>query len=203
MWTRWRFNGITFLGMTTTITYRRATPDDALCIGVLATQVFLDTYAPHGIRPDLAREALACYAPEVVATHLADPDVHFVLAEAGRPSGCVCGAGTGPALPCVRRGHRRNSPPVRATQLPSPRHRERAVHPSRTTGRAVGPQRRLADRVVWQCTGAGVLSRAWAMPISGALSTLLKTRCTKTGFLLKPRVAKTVCALQGFSCAGP
>lgn len=64
-----------------TIAYRKATADDALCIGVLATQVFLDTYAPNGIRPDLAREALACYAPEVMATHLANPNVHFVLAE--------------------------------------------------------------------------------------------------------------------------
>lgn len=63
------------------ITYRRATADDALCIGVLATQVFLDTYAPNGIRPDLAREALSCYTPEVMAAHLAQPGVHFVLAE--------------------------------------------------------------------------------------------------------------------------
>ena len=67
--------------MTIAFTYRRATTEDALCLGVLATQVFLDTYAPQGIRPDLAREALACYSPEVMAAHLADPNVHFVLAE--------------------------------------------------------------------------------------------------------------------------
>ncbi len=35
---------------------RTGVPDDALCIGVLATQVFLDTYATSGIRPDLAYE---------------------------------------------------------------------------------------------------------------------------------------------------
>lgn len=67
--------------MTNAITYRRATSEDALCIGVLAAQVFLDTYAPHGIRPDLAREALACYSPEVMAQHLDDPNTHFILAE--------------------------------------------------------------------------------------------------------------------------
>lgn len=67
--------------MTATIVYRAATHEDALCIGVLATQVFLDTYAPQGVRPDLAREALACYSPELMAAHLADPGVHFMLAE--------------------------------------------------------------------------------------------------------------------------
>lgn len=29
--------------------FRRATPDDALCLSVLATQVFLDTYATGGV----------------------------------------------------------------------------------------------------------------------------------------------------------
>lgn len=70
--------------MKTSITYRTATPDDALCIGVLATQVFLDTYAPQGIRPDLAREVLAGYSTELMAAHLADPKMRFVLAESDR-----------------------------------------------------------------------------------------------------------------------
>ena len=39
-------------------TLRPATADDALCLGVLAMQVFLDTYATEGIRPPIAREAL-------------------------------------------------------------------------------------------------------------------------------------------------
>ena len=39
-------------------TLRPATADDALCLGVLAMQVFLDTYATDGIRPPIAREAL-------------------------------------------------------------------------------------------------------------------------------------------------
>lgn len=52
---------------------RPATPADALCLGVLATQVFLDTYATTGIRPALAREVLRAYSTEAFATCLADP----------------------------------------------------------------------------------------------------------------------------------
>jgi diamine N-acetyltransferase len=63
------------------VTLRAATPDDALCIGVLATQVFLDTYATEGIRPAIAREALATMAPAVFALLLADPALRFMLAE--------------------------------------------------------------------------------------------------------------------------
>jgi diamine N-acetyltransferase len=63
------------------VTYRAGGPADALCLGVLAMQVFLDTYATGGIRPDLAREALAGYSPEAFAPRLADRDMSFVLAE--------------------------------------------------------------------------------------------------------------------------
>ena len=42
---------------------RVAQPTDAVCIAALATQVFLDTYATDGLRPDLAREAFAVYSP--------------------------------------------------------------------------------------------------------------------------------------------
>lgn len=61
--------------------YRTGRADDALCLGVLATQVFLDTYATEGIRPDLAREVLADYSPEAFARRLADPATAFLLAE--------------------------------------------------------------------------------------------------------------------------
>jgi ribosomal protein S18 acetylase RimI-like enzyme len=61
--------------------FRRGTPDDALCLGVLAMQVFLDTYATEGIRPDLAREALSGYLPKAFARRLGDRDTTFVLAE--------------------------------------------------------------------------------------------------------------------------
>ncbi|MDR6580216.1 hypothetical protein J2X88_005123 [Pseudomonas extremaustralis] len=37
---------------------RDAIPQDALCIGVLGMQVFLDTYATEGIRTSIATEAL-------------------------------------------------------------------------------------------------------------------------------------------------
>jgi GNAT superfamily N-acetyltransferase len=60
---------------------RVAKPADALCVGVLATQVFLDTYAAEGLRPDLAREALAKYNPTVFEARIRDPSNHFLLAE--------------------------------------------------------------------------------------------------------------------------
>ncbi len=44
------------------ILLRPAQADDALCLSVLAMQVFLDTYATEGIRPSLAREVLSSYA---------------------------------------------------------------------------------------------------------------------------------------------
>jgi GNAT superfamily N-acetyltransferase len=60
---------------------RAARPDDAPCIGLLAMQVFLDTYAGAGIRPDIVREVQAECAPEVYAERLADPATRIVLAE--------------------------------------------------------------------------------------------------------------------------
>lgn len=60
---------------------RPAAQDGALCVGVLAMQVFLDTFATEGIRPQLAREVLAHYAPEAFASRIACPRTAFVLAE--------------------------------------------------------------------------------------------------------------------------
>ena len=51
-----------------TVTIRDARADDALCLGVLGTQVFLDTYATHGIRPALAREVLSAFSTAAMAT---------------------------------------------------------------------------------------------------------------------------------------
>lgn len=62
------------------LTIRPATADDALCIGVLGTQVFLDTYATEGIRPAIAREVLRGFATARVANAIASPDGVFVLA---------------------------------------------------------------------------------------------------------------------------
>lgn len=60
---------------------RPAAPEDAITIAALAVQVFLDTYATEGVRPDLAREAFAEYAAEAFATRLQEPSRRFVLAE--------------------------------------------------------------------------------------------------------------------------
>lgn len=67
--------------MTDEIRYRAAVAADALCLGVLATQVFLDTYAPEGIRPAVAREVLASCSVEAYAALLADPGMRLVVAE--------------------------------------------------------------------------------------------------------------------------
>jgi len=63
------------------VTFRRAIPADALCIGVLGMQVFLNTYATTGIRPSIAREVMQSLAPNVVDKVLANPDKTFVLME--------------------------------------------------------------------------------------------------------------------------
>ncbi|MED5619779.1 GNAT family N-acetyltransferase [Ideonella sp. BN130291] len=63
------------------LAFRTATADDALCLGVLGTQVFLDTYATGGIRPSLAREVLAHFSTEAMARLLAAPDTVLLLAE--------------------------------------------------------------------------------------------------------------------------
>jgi GNAT superfamily N-acetyltransferase len=66
---------------TDAITLRPAVAADALCIGVLGMQVFLETYAPDGVRPDLAREVLQLLSPETTATALARDDQRFIVAE--------------------------------------------------------------------------------------------------------------------------
>lgn len=60
---------------------RPATPDDALCLSVLAMQVFLDTYATGGIRPALAREVLATYSQASFRQAMTDPRARIVVAE--------------------------------------------------------------------------------------------------------------------------
>lgn len=60
---------------------RAGHPDDALCLGVLGTQVFLDTYATGGIRASVAREVLAAFSAPAMARQLADPATRFVVAE--------------------------------------------------------------------------------------------------------------------------
>ena len=63
------------------VTFRAARPDDALCLGVLSTQVFLDTYATHGIRPAVANEVLSLHSVAVYEALLADAGVTILVAE--------------------------------------------------------------------------------------------------------------------------
>jgi GNAT superfamily N-acetyltransferase len=61
--------------------YRRARPDDALCLGVLAIQVFMDTYATGGVRPGVAREVLGAFSTEACAAWLERSDCIVEVAE--------------------------------------------------------------------------------------------------------------------------
>jgi GNAT superfamily N-acetyltransferase len=63
------------------VTFRVAVDADALCIGVLATQVFLDSYATDGIRPSLAREVLEHLSTNAVSALLSNPNARFIVAE--------------------------------------------------------------------------------------------------------------------------
>lgn len=63
------------------ITYRTAASPDALTLSVLATQVFLDTYAAQGIRPAIAREVRHYLSEQAFADLLADPRRTLLVAE--------------------------------------------------------------------------------------------------------------------------
>lgn len=60
---------------------RSARPEDALCLSVLAIQVFLDTYATDGIRPSLAREVLSSYSQAIFNEAIADSQTRLVVAQ--------------------------------------------------------------------------------------------------------------------------
>jgi diamine N-acetyltransferase len=60
---------------------RAAGPADAVLLGVLGAQVFLDTYATEGIRLALAREVRQSFDSEVMAALLARPEGGFIVAE--------------------------------------------------------------------------------------------------------------------------
>ena len=65
------------------IVHRSATPEDALTLSVLATQVFLDTYATTGVNIDLAKEAIAVYSPSAFEKRLHEPGVEISVATRG------------------------------------------------------------------------------------------------------------------------
>ncbi len=66
------------------VTLRTAQPEDALCLSVLAMQVFLDTYATEGIRPQIAREVLSAYSQDRFNLAVQDPLTHITVAERNR-----------------------------------------------------------------------------------------------------------------------
>lgn len=68
-------------GLARGATLRAARAEDALCLGVLGTQVFLDTYATAGIRPALAREVQASFSTAAFTAALARPDTALWVAE--------------------------------------------------------------------------------------------------------------------------
>lgn len=63
------------------IALRTAVVDDALCLSVLAMQVFLDTYATEGIRPALAREVLTGYSEIAFRAEMVLPQSRWIVAE--------------------------------------------------------------------------------------------------------------------------
>ena len=67
--------------MTLTFKLRAADIDDALCLGVLATQVFLDTYAKQGIRQAIALEAQRAFSTEAMRAVLKAPNTSLWVAE--------------------------------------------------------------------------------------------------------------------------
>ena len=60
---------------------RAARPEDALCLSVLAMQVFLHTYATDGIRPQIAREVLSSYSEASFSAAIAAANSHIEVAE--------------------------------------------------------------------------------------------------------------------------
>lgn len=60
---------------------RPATPTDALTLTALAIQVWLDTYAPEGVRASVAREVLTTYKEQAFAAAIASDQTRLVVAE--------------------------------------------------------------------------------------------------------------------------
>ena len=56
---------------------------DAVAIAALATQVFLDTYATGGVRPDVAREAFREYSKQAFKVRLEESQRKFIIAAQG------------------------------------------------------------------------------------------------------------------------
>lgn len=77
----WRGDGNEPVFLQSRVLLRPAVAADALCLSVLAMQVFLDTYATEGIRPAIAREALGTYSTAEFDRLLAEPGTRLCVAE--------------------------------------------------------------------------------------------------------------------------
>lgn len=60
---------------------RAASEADVASLSALGIQVFLDTYAPEGIRPSVAREVLSAFSQESVRGWLQRPGSQVLVAE--------------------------------------------------------------------------------------------------------------------------
>ena len=60
---------------------RPAVLEDALCLSVLAIQVFLDTYATEGIRPAIAREVMASCSERSFREAIGNEETKLLVAE--------------------------------------------------------------------------------------------------------------------------
>ncbi len=100
-------------------TLRRGVPTDAICIGLLSMQVFLDTYATEGVRPGLAREALSEYSPAQFEQRLRDENRSFILAEAGEGLLGFAEVNTKPSPPPTQASTRNGPELVRLYVQPS------------------------------------------------------------------------------------
>lgn len=127
------------------IQIRAASPQDALCIGVLGMQVFLDTYATQGIRSAIATEALQAFAPATISRLMTEPGSALVVAETN-------GHLVGFAQIKLRAGH---------AMLPSSNVAElqRLYIQERFTGRGIGYQLLQAGEQHAAMAGASLL---WA-----------------------------------------
>jgi ribosomal protein S18 acetylase RimI-like enzyme len=70
--------------MTERILIRPAQLEDALCLGVLGTQIFLDTYATDGIRPAIAHTVLASFSTGAMSDLLQQSGTRLLVAERDR-----------------------------------------------------------------------------------------------------------------------
>lgn len=61
--------------------YRRASPEDLACLSLLATQVFLDTYATQGINAALAGEVATVLSVAAFQARLSGERVELFVAE--------------------------------------------------------------------------------------------------------------------------